>query len=265
MNFIKNFCFGIAIGSGAILPGISSGVLCVRFGIYDKLVYSILHFFSDYKKNFSFLFPILLGTGLGAILFGRILKLLFYYFPSATCFCFIGLILGCTPILFKKANEEKGFRLHYLLYLIFTFLLTFFSLYVEQSFSNNIEANNPSFSYLVLCGFLMSIGVVIPGVSSTVILMLLGVYDLYLTSVSAITISILFPMGIGLLLGGFIFLKMISFLLKHYFSETYYAILGFTLSSTLVLYPGIEWNLLGLLHILLLLVCFKIGHLFEKE
>lgn len=62
MSFIYDFFKGILIGSGAILPGISSGVLCVIFGIYDKLVSSIIHFFNNIKKNFKFLFPIILGT-----------------------------------------------------------------------------------------------------------------------------------------------------------------------------------------------------------
>lgn len=263
MSFIKHIFFGIAIGSGAILPGISSGVLCVIFGIYDKLVHSVLNFFSNMKKNFFFLFPILLGVCIGVILFGNILKVLFNRFPGPTCFSFIGLILGCTPILFKKANEKKGFRLRYLLYLIFTFSVTLISLNLENTFISSITIT-PSFLYLVLCGFLMSIGVVVPGVSSTVILMLLGIYDIYLTSVANITIAILFPMGIGLALGGFLFLKIIDFFLKHYFSETYYAIIGFTLGSIFVLFPGFTFDFQGFISVILLIVCFKIGYMLEK-
>ena len=78
MQFIKDYFKGLAIGSGAILPGISSGVLCVIFGIYEKLLDSILNFFKNVKENFKFLLPIILGTGSGIILFSNILNYLIH-------------------------------------------------------------------------------------------------------------------------------------------------------------------------------------------
>ena len=265
MNFIKHIIFGLAIGSGAILPGISSGVLCVVFGIYDKLIHSILSFFSNIKKNFIFLFPIFLGIGIGIILFGNLLEKLFYYFPIPTCFSFIGLILGCIPFLFKKANStQNGFKLHYILYLSFTFLITIISIKIESTFMVNNIITSPSFSYLLFCGFIMSIGVVVPGVSSTVILMLLGIYPIYLSAISTINLYILIPIGIGLVVGGIIFLKIIDLLFKNFFAETYYSIIGFTLSSIFVLFPGFTFNIQGIISIFLLVICFIIGYLFEK-
>ena len=79
------------------MPGISSGVLCVIFGIYDKLINSVLNFFNNWKENFKFLFPIVLGIGSGIVLFGNILKTMFYLYPSKTKAAFFGLILGCIP------------------------------------------------------------------------------------------------------------------------------------------------------------------------
>lgn len=227
MNFIKRFLFGIAIGSGAILPGISSGVICVIFGVYDKLVHSILNFFSDIKKNFIYLFPILCGTGIGIILFGNLLKKLFYYFPETTSFAFIGLILGCIPFLFKKANEKNGFRLSYLLYLILSLAITLLLIKIENSTFYSINSFSPTYFYLIICGFLMSIGVVVPGVSSTAILMLTGIYNTYLSAVSTLNFQILIPLGTGLFIGCIIFLKIIDILLSKYFSQTYYAIIRF--------------------------------------
>ena len=114
MNYILNFCIGILIGAGAILPGISSGVLCVIFGIYEKLVNSVLNFFKDTKNNFKFLFPIVSGSFVGIIALGNVLKFLFTTFPTPTKFAFIGLIVGEVPILCKKANKDVGFRLTYM-------------------------------------------------------------------------------------------------------------------------------------------------------
>ena len=101
----------------------------------------------------------------------------------------------------------------------------------------NIDLGSNYFFYLVLAGFLMSAGVVIPGVSSSVILMTLGVYTTYLTAVSNVDLSILSPMGIGLLIGSILFLKLIQFLFSKYYAQTFYGIIGFVLGSVLVLYP----------------------------
>lgn len=131
------------------------------FGIYEKLVDSILNFFKDIKKNLIFLFPILLGVSIGVIIFSKLLLFLFQTYPNQTKSMFIGLILGCLPILFKQANQVKGFRLHYLLYLTFTLLLGLLSIFIENFFSNHIVSNT-NIVYLVLSGFFMSIGIVVP-------------------------------------------------------------------------------------------------------
>ncbi len=239
MNFILDFFKGILIGAGAILPGISSGVFCVIFGIYEKLVNSILNLFHDFKKNIIFLFPLVLGGIVGVLLVGKLLNFLFSTYPMPTKFCFIGLILGSIPILFKRANGGKGFRLHYLTFLISAFLLGILSIKLENILPQifNIQVSNSYFFYLIFAGFLMSIGIVVPGVSSSVILISLGIYTTYLDAVANVNLCILFPLGIGILIGGFIFLKLIQFLLCNYHTQTFYAIIGFVLGSILVLYP----------------------------
>ena len=192
MNYILNFCIGILIGAGAILPGISSGVLCVIFGIYEKLVNSVLNFFKDTKNNFKFLFPIASGSFVGIIALGNVLKFLFTTFPTPTKFAFIGLIVGEVPILCKKANKDVGFRLTYMLYLIATFAIAVLLIFIENKCNINfLSIENSNFFYLVLCGFLMSIGIVVPGVSSSVILILLGIYNIYLDSISTLYLPVI--------------------------------------------------------------------------
>ncbi len=239
MSFILDFFKGILIGAGAILPGISSGVFCVIFDIYEKLVNSILNLFHDFKKNIIFLFPLVLGGIVGVLLVGKLLNFLFSTYPMPTKFCFIGLILGSIPILFKRANGDKGFRLHYLTFLISAFLLGVLSIKLENVLPQifNIQVSNSYFFYLIFAGFLMSIGIVVPGVSSSVILISLGIYTTYLDAIANVDLCILFPLGIGILIGGFIFLKLIQFLLCNYHTQTFYAIIGFVLGSVLVLYP----------------------------
>ena len=104
MQFFLDFFKGIAIGAGAILPGISSGVLCVIFGIYETLLNCALNFFKNFKYNIKLLFPFGLGAFLGIILFGNILRFSFYAYPIQAKSVFIGLIIGSIPKLFKEAK-----------------------------------------------------------------------------------------------------------------------------------------------------------------
>lgn len=264
MGLFYQLIIGILIGAGAILPGISSGVLCVIFGIYDKLVNSVLGFFKNWKENIKFLFPIILGVGIGVVLLGNLLKTLFCLYPVPTKTAFLGLILGCVPSLFKIANSKKGFRLHYLFYTFLSLVFTTLLLILENSFTSNTLTNTSNSLFLVLSGFIMSAGIVVPGVSSTVLLMILGTYETYLNAVASINISILFPMGIGLILGGLSFLKLTQYLLKNYFAQTYYTIIGFVLGSLVILWPGFTFDFMGVLSFIIFIICFYIGKNFER-
>ena len=104
----------------------------------------------------------------------------------------------------------------------------------------------------------MSIGVVVPGVSSTVILMLLGIYPIYLESVSFFNLSVLIPMGIGLIIGCILWLKVIQYLLNFFYIPTFFSIIGFVIGSIFILYPGISLDFTGVSSILLF---FQIYHL----
>lgn len=257
MSFIINCFKGIAIGAGAILPGISSGVLCVVFGIYEKLLDSILGFFTNIKKNFVFLLPIVVGSIIGILCFSNILNYLLYSYPIQTKSTFVGLILTTIPSLMKDINSKKKFRLHYLLYLIIALIVGILTVVLEKKVAVS-SATEFNYFYLILCGFLMSVGVIVPGVSSTIILMLLGVYSTYLTSVSSIYLQVLIPMGIGLVIGSIIFMKLTKFLLDKFYAQTFYTIIGFTLGSIFVIWPEFTFDINGLISFL----CMMIGPIF---
>lgn len=133
MFFVKNCAKGIFIGAGAILPGISSGVLCVIFGIYEKLLDSILNFFKDFRNNIKFLLPLLIGGAIGVLIFSNFINYFLSEFPLQTKCIFIGLILGSIPSLVKKVNSKKKFKLHYLIFTVFAFLIGLFSTFLESS------------------------------------------------------------------------------------------------------------------------------------
>ena len=127
--------------------------------------------------------------------------------------------------------------------------------YLENKIGvQNIESAN--FGYLVLSGILMSVGIVVPGVSNTIILMLLGVYSLYLSSVSTLYLPVLIPMGIGVILGSLIFMQVIKYLLDKYYIQTMSSIIGFTIGSVFVLLPEIN----TMLEIGITIVCIVLGY-----
>lgn len=242
MKHIKNIIAGIFIGAGAILPGISSGVFCVIFEIYDKLINSILNLKNNFRKNIIFLIPIFIGFGIGVLLFGNILKYLFLTFPVQINTIIIGFILGSIPKLFESANKKNKFRLHYLLYTFLALAISIILLKLENVSSIDSFYTQYNVLFLILSGFLMSIGIVFPGVSSTAILMILGVYSIYLNAVANINIRILIPMGIGIVSGSLIFMKIIQYLFNKYYSQTYYSIIGFVIASIVVLLNNINFE-----------------------
>lgn len=260
MTFLLNCVKGIAIGAGAILPGISSGVLCVILGIYEKLLDSILNFFKDIKKNTKFLFPIILGVGIGILIFSNLLTYIFERFPLHTRSIFIGLILGSIPSLLKEVNKKEKFKFHYLLFTLSAFLIGCVSVCLEKHILSN-DVTNYSTLYLVFSGFLMSVGVIVPGVSSTIILMLLGIYTTYLSSVSALYFPVLIPLAIGLFLGSIVFMKFTKFLLENFYAQTFYTIIGFTLGSILILAPTFSFDLSGLICLLCILCGYLIANI----
>lgn len=251
LNIIK----GIFIGAGAIVPGLSSGVLCVIFGIYEKLLDAVLNFFKDIKQNIKFLFPIALGVGIGVLLFSNGINYALYAFPIQTKSIFIGLILGTIPSLIKEVNEKESFRPQNVVYLLIALAIGIVTVILENQMTiiSNVEEIN-SF-YLILCGVIMSLGIIVPGVSSTIILMLLGVYSIYLQSVANLYLPVLIPMGIGLVLGSIVVMKVTKILLEKQYAKTFYSIIGFTIGSILVLVP----QGMNTLEMILSILCILLG------
>ena len=156
MGFILNVLKGIAIGSGAILPGISSGVFCVIFGIYEKLLDSILNFTKDIKNNIKFLFPIIIGVICGFFIFGNVLNFCLYQFPIQSKCIFIGLISGSIPMLIKQVNMKEKFKISNLIFLLLALMIGIGSIFLEKIL-DVYNMQNFNILYLILCGFLMSI------------------------------------------------------------------------------------------------------------
>lgn len=235
------FIKGLIIGIGKIIPGVSGSVLAILLGIYDKGIYALSHLQTEFRKNFFFLFKIGLGIFVSIVFGSRfILSLLEHcYFTTMLLFC--GLIAGTVPTLLKK-GRERGTNNYKITILVFVFF-TLFS-FVQFQNLKMVLYTWKDFLFFILVGFIEASTMIIPGISGTAILMLLGVYPLILTMFSHLfTLSylqynlfIICPFLIGIVLGFLTITKIVYYAMKKYKEKTYAAILGFSLSSLFLLF-----------------------------
>ena len=237
---IKGFLFGIA----NIIPGVSGGTLALTMGVYEDLIESISHFFKDVKKSLKFLCVFGLGAVLSVLLMSKVISLSLDKFPFPTTLFFVGLIIGGIPLLTRKVRKNKVKPFNVLLFLI-TFGIVIGMAFMQEG-NNVVSLSNvtPWMMFLLfIVGMVAAATMVIPGVSGSFVLMLLGFYKPVVNTVSQLTdfsmlghnLLVLVPFGIGVLLGIVLIAKLIEFLFNKYELSTYYAILGFLIASIFTL------------------------------
>lgn len=263
MDFLKDFIKGIIIGIGAIAPGVSGGTFAVIFGVYDKLTNAIANIFNNFKKKLLILLPVGLGVCVGVLGFSRIVKYLFEHHEVEIIFLFIGLMIGTLPSVVKEANK-KGFRRRYLLLFIIAFSVTTLFTILENSVIDIIPQSSHSFISLITYGVIIGFGTIVPGISSSFILMYIGAYGIVIEAISNIDLIILIPVGIGFGISILLFARLISFLFKRFYGYTYYTILGFVLGSIITILPRVEFSLEYLLGMVICLIGFLISYGFSK-
>lgn len=269
---LKGFILGIA----NIIPGVSGGTLAMTMGIYEDIIKSISSILKTPKKSLKLLLYLGIGAALSILILSKLLNYTLTNYAFATTLFFIGLIVGGFPLLLKKAKGHK-IRVGYLLSFLSTTSLVII-LRLLQRTENTVSLNNVSLFtiiILLLVGMLAASTMVIPGVSGSFVLMLIGFYKPILNTISNITkinllghnLLILVPFGIGVLLGIVLTAKLIEYLLKKYEIYTYYGIYGFILASILVLIlnvynkaTGIPEVVIGILLVLLgTFIGYKLG------
>lgn len=241
MKFLADFMKGLFIGIGAVAPGVSGGAIAVIFGIYEKITDAIADVFKDFRKNVIFFFPIVLGGGVGVLVFSKLMKYLFQYYDVQIRYLFIGLMLGTLPSLLKQANK-KGFKRIYILPCIIAFSLTLAAIVLEKGGFNIIPEIKPGLLHLAAYGAIIGIGTIVPGISASFVLMYIGAYQIVLEGIANIDLAVLVPVGTGFVLSIVLFAKLISLLFKRIYGYTFYAVLGFVLGSVIAIFPGFAFN-----------------------
>lgn len=257
MTFIMDVIKGAFIGIANVIPGVSGGTMAVSLGIYDKLISSVSNLLKQWKKSIAVLLPIVLGCGIGIIGFTYTIEFLLSSYTFVTCMTFVGLILGGIPILVKSLRKSlhqsgssigiSGILAFIILFSIAVFLPMLNSdTQVLKTFTPNIT----TVISLFLVGVIASATMVVPGVSGSLVMMVLGYYygilELIKTFLEALktfdmagilsSLKLLVPFGIGVLLGIFLIAKLITFLFKRYGVQTYCAILGLIVASPFAIF-----------------------------
>ncbi|HPF83548.1 MAG TPA: DUF368 domain-containing protein, partial [Bacilli bacterium] len=217
METIKLFFKGIIIGIGKIIPGVSGSMLAISLGIYEKLLNSFSNIFKDFKESTKYLFKVGLGILFSVIFISRLIVYYLNNFYLPTMFLFIGLIIGGIPALIKVTKRELNKFNVLLLSLPFVF---FFILdIVTKNYRISIELNYIS---VLLLGLLDAVTMIIPGISGTAVMMMLGVYENILNIFSTPVLNFLIIYILGILLGIVILSNIISYFLKKHSIKCYY-------------------------------------------
>lgn len=257
---VKNLFYGILLGVSNIIPGVSAGTVAVILGIYNTLINSISGILKNFKVNFRFLFFIGIGVLIGIIGLSNTMDNLLEKYPWQMSYLFMGLIAGSIGILFKEAMSFKPKKIHFVYFLI-TFLILVGMKFINPSTDVVIisELNLKTILILVLSGFLASSSMILPGISGSFVLVLLGIYNSIISAVSHFQIKILIPFGVGVVLGFVVMVKLIEYMLKKFKVQSYMAILGLVVGSIVSIFPGFEFSSIGISCIITFIFGFLIS------
>lgn len=250
MNMFKNIIKGMMIGIANIMPGVSGGTLAVSMGIYDKLIHCITHILSEFKESMKFLLPLFAGAGIALVALTFVVEALFQYYPIPTNLLFIGLIVGGLPPVVTKVKSHKLSFGHILAGLLFFALVVGMAMMGDNGNRQvTLNLGIVPMIKLVLVGIIAAATMIIPGVSGSMVLLILGYYEPIIQQITAFCtavitldmagilhgIAILLPFGIGVLIGILGIAKIIEIIFEKYPVYAYCAIIGLIAASPIAI------------------------------
>lgn len=257
---IMLFLKGIMVGIANIIPGVSGGTIAVIVGVFDRMLEALNTLFKKFKENMKFLIPLGLGAVFGILALSRIMEYCLVKFELPTNFFFVGLVVGSVPLIYKKVDDNitKVKPVYVIPFIIGAGSVI--ALSVVQTFFVNTEATAtaaiPEMSVstvvmFLLYGVIASVAMVIPGISGSLVMVLLGAYDKVIAAINGLTsfgdtqtmiesFLVLLPFGIGIVFGVFSVAKVFALLLKKFPGATYVAILGLMVGSCVALLINME-------------------------
>lgn len=284
MKLLKEICRGSLLGVANIMPGVSGGTLAISMGIYDKIIYAVTHLRKDLKNSIRILAPIGVGVLLGFIGLSYVIRWLFMFYPLQTNLLFIGLVLGGLPEIVKSIRGERITGIRLLICLIFFSLVSILPLLNISGKEAAMDLSFVTGAKMFGIGIISAATMVVPGVSGSMILLILGYYQPLLDEITGCInglllmdgdkiirgILLLGPAVIGVGVGIIVIAKLVEYLLEHHKITSYWAILGLILASPIGIFLEMESSSLDFISVItgilaLALGLFVTNRLGEKE
>lgn len=281
-DFLINILKGMVIGLANIIPGVSGGTMMVSMGIYDKLILLLTHFVKKFKEAMALLVPLVIGMLLAIVVLSKVITKMFDAIPLQTTLLFIGLIIGGLPVIYKRVKGKKVGVVQVLAFAAFFVLVVGLSLVGEgQTKSADVTLSFVNVLKLFLAGVLAAATMVIPGVSGSMVMMIIGYYTVIIGTISGLVdalhpfdlvqivscCTVLIPFGIGVLVGIVAVAKLLEFILKKYETTAFWAIMGLVIASPfaiLIMMGSVTINVVNIVSGIVLLaigffVAMKLG------
>ncbi|MBS5479975.1 MAG: DUF368 domain-containing protein [Clostridiales bacterium] len=243
---------GVLIGVGAVLPGISGGVLCVIFGIYKPIMELLSHPFRNFKTHVPKLLPVIIGVGIGFLGVAKLLAFLLERYEAASLCVFVGLIVGMLPSLFREAGEKGRSAGSFVSMGIA--MAVVFALLLWLKFSS-LEIV-PNFGWFLFCGFCLALSVIAPGMSFSTLLMPLGLFDPFVEGI--LNWRVFVPSGIGALATVILLAKAVNALFDRHYSLAFHAITGIVIAATVMIIPYASFAV-SVSQCVINIVCLAVG------
>ena len=249
IRWLRDLLCGVLIGAGAILPGVSGGVLAVVFDIYRPFMEVLTHPREAIPKYWRWFLPIGLGCAIGFLGFAKGIAAAIDVSSTVTTWLFIGLIVGTVPSLFRETGKE-GHSIGSWVSMAVCAGAIFFSLfYVGKVICVTVE---PNFWWYNFCGALWGMSLVIPGLTSSSVMMALGLYQPMLEGLARLDFLVLSACLPGMVLTILLLARLVSWFFRKHYSIAFHGIFGIVLASTLVIIPT---SYVGAWEIVLSAVC----------
>lgn len=295
MKFLEHIIIGIIIGISNIVPGVSAGTMFVILGIFKKLIDQVglcidevkkmiknitkfkekdggiravgIMFKNIFNSQKTFLIPIAIGMAFAIYFVAKLFSILNPEQIMYRNYIFLGLVLGGIPALFKELkkgtdiqniNKRKA-NIYLFMFIGFLIMLTVYILKINGIGLRKVGYEELSISMalpLFLVGAIAAASMVIPGISGSMVVLILGYYELMTISISKLNMVFIIPFAIGILVGIMAILKLIKYLLDNHYTKTYSCIVGFVVGSLLMVFPGLPTNIMGYV---ITIVCIILG------
>lgn len=237
-NRIVTFIKGFIIGGTMLVPGFSGGTMAIILGIYEELITSVSGFFRNVKKNTAFLALFSTGGIAGMLMFSKSILSLLDAYRMPVLYFFIGAVIGGIPMIIKSCGLKRLNMTSALYVIAGAVAVLSLALIPKGIFNPDKMFSVSGFLILLAAGFFAAIALVLPGISVSFVLLILGIYEEIIAAMDSFNIPYLAVVGAGLVLGIITTTRALEYAMKNYTRPSYLIILGFVLGSVLPIFPG---------------------------